>query len=105
MRMVVDLPEPLGPRKPTTSPRSTLNEMPSTARLAPKFFTRFSILIMGVFDLRGRIIAQIRPGIRMRKSEEVPVMKVLATLLFSVFLLPAYAQQYPSKPVRIIVPF
>ena len=32
-------------------------------------------------------------------------MKMLATLLFSVFLLPAYAQQYPSKPVRIIVPF
>src|SRR6267142_2821067 len=46
MRMVVDLPAPLGPRKPSTSPRSTVNEMPSTARLAPKAFTRFSILIM-----------------------------------------------------------
>src|SRR5688572_9712650 len=51
MRMVVDLPEPLGPRKPTTSPRSTLNEMPSTARLAPKVLTRLSMRIM-----RGRII-------------------------------------------------
>src|SRR6185503_5742473 len=53
MRMVVDLPEPLGPRKPTTSPRSTLNEMPSTARLVPKAFTRFSILIMGSGELAG----------------------------------------------------
>jgi hypothetical protein len=46
MRMVVDLPAPFGPRKPSTSPRSTENEMPSTARLAPKVLTRFSILIM-----------------------------------------------------------
>jgi tripartite-type tricarboxylate transporter receptor subunit TctC len=32
-------------------------------------------------------------------------MKTLAALLFSVFMLPAFAQSYPSKPVRIIVPF
>src|SRR5258705_9570870 len=47
MRMVVDLPAPFGPRKPSPSPRSTLNEMPSTARLAPKAFTSPSIFIMG----------------------------------------------------------
>ena len=46
MRMVVDLPAPFGPRKPSTSPRSTLNETPSTARLAPNVFTRFSMRIM-----------------------------------------------------------
>src|SRR5918999_4479783 len=46
MRMVVDLPAPLGPRKPSTSPRSTVNETPSTARLVPKDFTRLSILII-----------------------------------------------------------
>src|SRR3954463_14025445 len=46
MRMVVDLPAPFGPRKPSTSPRSTVNEMPSTARFAPKDFTRLSILII-----------------------------------------------------------
>src|SRR4029079_6982894 len=46
MRIVVDLPEPLGPRKPSTSPRSTPNEMPSTARLAPNVFTRFSMRII-----------------------------------------------------------
>ena len=31
MRMVVDLPAPLGPRKPSTSPRSTVNETSFTA--------------------------------------------------------------------------
>src|SRR6202007_1807494 len=50
MRMVVDLPAPFGPRKPSTSPRSTLKEMSSTARFAPKALTRFWILIM----LEGR---------------------------------------------------
>jgi tripartite-type tricarboxylate transporter receptor subunit TctC len=32
-------------------------------------------------------------------------MRIVAALLLSVFVLPAVAQQYPSKPVRIIVPF
>src|SRR5687768_7553473 len=48
MRMVVDLPAPLGPRKPSTSPRSTAKEMPSTARLGPNDFTRLSMRIMGL---------------------------------------------------------
>src|SRR5436853_7678792 len=60
MRMVVDLPAPLGPRKPSTSPFSTVNEMPSTARLGPKAFTRLSILIIGKeleFGVRAVIIS------------------------------------------------
>jgi tripartite-type tricarboxylate transporter receptor subunit TctC len=32
-------------------------------------------------------------------------MRILAALLLSAFVLPAFAQQYPSRPVRIIVPF
>lgn len=32
-------------------------------------------------------------------------MRIFAALLLSLFVLPAVAQQYPSKPVRIIVPF
>jgi tripartite-type tricarboxylate transporter receptor subunit TctC len=32
-------------------------------------------------------------------------MKKIAALLLSLFLLPAFAQTYPAKPVRIIVPF
>src|SRR5260370_34655841 len=46
IRMVVDFPAPFGPRKPSTSPRSTENDTPSTARFGPKVFTKFSTLIM-----------------------------------------------------------
>src|SRR5262245_60227626 len=46
MRMVVVLPAPLGPRKPTTSPRSTSKVMSSMARTGPKYFVRFLTLIM-----------------------------------------------------------
>jgi transcription elongation factor GreB len=49
MRMEVDLPAPFGPRKPSTSPRSTEKEIPSTARFVPKTFTKFSTLIMVVY--------------------------------------------------------
>src|SRR5258708_14630029 len=44
--MVVDLPAPFGPRKPSTAPRSTVNEMWSPARLGPKAFASLSIFIM-----------------------------------------------------------
>src|SRR3989454_2798 len=40
MRMVVVLPAPFGPRKPTISPASTRNEMPRTASTAPKLLLR-----------------------------------------------------------------
>src|SRR5438876_440715 len=45
MRMVVDLPAPLGPRNPSTSPFPTSKETPSTARFDPKDLLRFSTLI------------------------------------------------------------
>src|ERR1041384_4712063 len=54
MRMVVDLPAPFGPRKPSTSPRSTENEMPSTACFVPNNFFRFSTLIMVWFQNRPK---------------------------------------------------
>src|SRR3990172_8288943 len=41
MRMVVVFPAPLGPRKPTTPPRSTSNEILSTARSEPYRLVRF----------------------------------------------------------------
>ena len=44
-RMVVDLPEPLGPRNPCTSPRSTVRSRPSSARNDPKVLTSPSIEI------------------------------------------------------------
>src|ERR1700757_1600332 len=41
--IVVDLPAPLGPRKPSTSPTGTVNEMSSTALSGPKCLTRCRI--------------------------------------------------------------
>src|ERR1700745_3262234 len=46
MRMLVDLPAPLGPRNPSTSPRSTENEIPLTAYFVPKAFAKLSTLII-----------------------------------------------------------
>src|SRR5690606_30376714 len=40
MRMVVDLPEPFGPRKPYTLARGTVRSTPSTARSWPKHLLR-----------------------------------------------------------------
>ena len=40
MRMVVDLPQPLGPRKPNTSARFTSRFSPSTAASWPKRLVR-----------------------------------------------------------------
>src|SRR5262245_18505299 len=46
MRMVVVLPAPLGPRKPTISPRSTSNVTRSMARTGPKYLVSLSTWIM-----------------------------------------------------------
>ena len=45
IRMVVDLPAPLGPRKPRTSPRCTLKETESTAWIKPNRFDKDSTSI------------------------------------------------------------
>src|SRR5437667_12712691 len=50
--MVVDLPAPLGPRKPKTSPRSTTRSMPATAVIGPKLLVSPSISIM---EIEGEI--------------------------------------------------
>src|ERR1051325_4313903 len=41
--IVVDLPAPLGPRKPSTSPSATAKDTPSTAVSGPNFLTRWRI--------------------------------------------------------------
>jgi hypothetical protein len=46
MRIVVDLPAPLGPRNPSTSPFSTVNETSSTARFGPNDLVKCSTVIM-----------------------------------------------------------
>ena len=47
MRMVVVLPDPFGPSRPSTDPVGTEKEMPSTAVKSPNLFTRFSASIAG----------------------------------------------------------
>src|SRR5438045_4926232 len=44
--IVVDLPAPLGPRNPSTSPSGTLNDTSSTAVNGPNFLTRLRISSM-----------------------------------------------------------
>src|ERR1700749_3340659 len=44
--MLVDLPAPLEPRKPSTSPGRTVSESPATAVRGPKCLVRFSISIL-----------------------------------------------------------
>src|SRR3954469_6580276 len=100
MRMVVDLPAPFGPRKPSTSPRSTVNEMPSTARFGPKAFTRLSILIMRGAYNAGRDSRTSPRSKTMRSSGKLIVAALLALAAGG-----AFAQKWPTKPVRIIVPF
>src|SRR5688572_16950848 len=51
IRIVVDLPAPLGPRNPRISPRSTEKVTPATARFVPKCFSKFSTLIMRLLQL------------------------------------------------------
>src|SRR5579871_353426 len=56
MRMVVDFPAPLGPRKPKISPRRTSSVTWSTARKSPKRLTRSRVwtALSGMGNLRVR---------------------------------------------------
>ena len=61
MRMVVDLPAPFGPRKPSTSPRRTVNDTLSTAVKAPKRLVSPSISIRaGWSDASATLVVTLR---------------------------------------------
>src|SRR5690606_38307176 len=60
MRMVVDLPEPLGPRKPYTCARGTVRSTPSTARSWPKHLLR-PRPPMAMASVAAACIAEIHP--------------------------------------------
>src|SRR4051812_29830885 len=125
MRMVVDLPAPFGPRKPSTSPFSTVNEMPSTARFGPKAFTRLSILIIdrlkwGQSNFSVTTVERscywkiaLTPFPRARDSaisqrsktmQALPRLVVAAVLALAATIAGAQAK-YPAKPIHILVPF
>src|ERR671922_1967059 len=67
MRMVVVLPAPFGPRKPTISPFFTSNEIWSTARLRAYFFVSSLTLIIGVL-VRGAERHGLHTGIALERS-------------------------------------
>ena len=60
-RIVVVLPAPFGPRKPTTSPGSTVNDRSSTACTAPKCFVNVSQATAGPIPPSSRCS---RPAVR-----------------------------------------
>ena len=58
MRIVEDLPAPLGPRKPNASPRCTSTSIPSTAVKSPKRFTSPVALIIGAWLVGSSVTAR-----------------------------------------------
>ena len=58
--MVVDLPEPFGPRKPCTSPVRTVRSSPSRARTRPKVLTTPFISIAGLPVMTASILMVVR---------------------------------------------
>src|SRR5512135_3280834 len=75
MRMVVLLPAPLGPRKPTISPRSTANDTSEMAVNVPNRFVKCSALIMRV----GGILDEGLNGLNTRRSDlgDHPVREIV----------------------------
>src|SRR5512146_235211 len=63
IRIVVDLPAPLGPRKPWTSPGATSRSSPSSARTEPKFLVNACVRTMDRDELIGaELLPQPRNG-------------------------------------------
>ena len=71
MRMVEDLPAPLGPRKPNASPRWTSTSMPSTAVKSPKRFTSPRAWISGR-RRRARCSTLDRPAHSVGSTSRLP---------------------------------
>src|SRR6059058_3409616 len=67
--IVVDLPAPLGPRKPSTSPCGTMNDTTSTATSGQKVLTRLRISSIGLFP-KGGVFACFRPLIHRDRTAQ-----------------------------------
>src|SRR5690242_659786 len=98
MRMVVDLPAPLGPRKPSTSPFSTENEMPSTARFAPNALTRLSILIIDALQFEGSAFSHTTTETKLMKLSSLLGAALLAGATLSAGAQPALKVMIPANP-------
>src|SRR5881409_2842414 len=78
MLMVVVLPAPLGPSKPTISFRATSNEIPWTAVVSPYFFDSDCTLRTFVTELLTKESAEDLPSAR-RRRREVPAHRAHAS--------------------------
>ena len=95
--IVVDFPAPFGPRKPSTSPRPTLNETSSTAVSAPNRFVMLLISIMrGVTPPRGATHGDGTVGRgRVHREAGPPTLKTSA--VGPKFRVPVQVHAYPSR--------
>src|SRR5919108_4274941 len=80
--IVVDFPAPLGPRNPSTSPRITFSETPSTALILPKLFLSASASINAVIcshlSIRGTATAGTgRDALVIALEQEIPFLASL----------------------------
>src|SRR5215207_5257031 len=75
-RIVVVLPAPFGPRKPTSRPRRAVNDAPSSARTAPYRLDRSSISSMVlrsiVAETTGQPALDARQAVRTRAGPGPP---------------------------------
>src|SRR5574342_314349 len=71
MRMVVDLPDPFGPRKPKISPGATWNEMRSTATKLPKWRSRSSTRTAAWAPYSGSTAGLLRVGVSEHGDEHI----------------------------------
>ena len=65
--MVVDLPAPLGPRKPSTSPCRTRSEMPSTAMIVAEAFPQIGSLDQDRHQLHSPVWCGPQPHIFLKR--------------------------------------
>src|SRR5512133_571020 len=70
MRIVVDLPAPLGPRIPNASPCATWKSMPSTAAKSPYVFVSARARITRSANHRSTVLRQ---GLRLAEQPALPV--------------------------------
>src|SRR5262249_10521983 len=97
--MVVVLPAPLGPRNPTTSPRSTSKLRRSMAMTGPKYLLRFWTLI-----LNDPFSSQLRPDARATRLNALKLLRFppAASLLRPAFCSGLFMARGRGKQGRIV---
>src|SRR5438094_9455517 len=83
IRRMVVFPEPLGPRRPMTSPPPTPSDTPSTASLGPNHFVSLSATTMALMTnhpARDPRCGQPPQALQLLLGRETPLLPVLQRL-------------------------